>query len=107
LIVEGECINMIGFNFTHGWAVILGSFAKIALVLTALGIMLYMVKQADAVKHFGAVLGIVAVVMLAPGIMLNAWLVIPSWQRIALLAIGICIWQWRRPRRKSPKRDRH
>ena len=37
-------------NFMHGWAVLVGSLAMIALILTAFGIMLGMVKPADAVN---------------------------------------------------------
>jgi len=92
---------MIEPNLMHGWAVLLGS-----LVLLAFGIMLGMEKPADAMKHGGAVLGIIIILMLAPGIIVSAWLAIPLWQRAALLAIGTCIWLRRRPRRQSPKKDR-
>jgi len=97
---------MIESALMHWWVAILGSLAMIAFVLLASGIMLGMTKPGDAVKHGGAILGIIIALMFAPCIILNAWLAVPLWQRIALLAIGICIWQWRRPRRQSPKRDR-
>ena len=93
-------------NLMHGWAVILGSLATIASVLIAFEIMLGMGKPSDAVKHIGAVFGIIVVLMLAPGIIVSAWLTIPLWQRIALIAIGICIWQWLRAGRRSPRKDR-
>ena len=93
-------------NFMHGWAVLLGSLSLIALALMAFGIMLGMVKPADAVKHVGAILGIIIMLMLVSGIMLGAWLAILLWQRIALLAIGICIWQWRQPRRQARNKNR-
>ena len=95
---------MIESNLMHGWAVLLGSLGTIALVLMAFGIMIGMEKPADAMKHGGAILGIIIVLMVAPGILVNSWLAIPLWQRIALVAIVICIWQWRRPRRQSSKR---
>ena len=97
---------MIESNLMHVWATLLGSLATIALVLMAFGIMLGMVKPAEAVRHCGAILGIIIVLMLGPGILLSAWLSISLWQRIAVLAIGICNWRWRQPRRKAGKKER-
>jgi hypothetical protein len=87
-------------NFMHDWVALLGSLAMIALILTALGLMVGTVKPADAVKHIGAILGIVIVLMLTPGILANAWSGMSLWQQIALVTIGIGLWQWRRPRRQ-------
>jgi predicted tellurium resistance membrane protein TerC len=87
-------------NFMHGWVVFMGSLATIALILTAFGLMLGIVKPADAVKHVGAILGIVIALMLVPGALVSAWSSLSLWQRIALAAIGIGVWQWRRPRRQ-------
>jgi hypothetical protein len=91
---------MSGSNFMHGWVALLGPLAMIALILTALGLMIGIVKPADAVKHIGAILGIVIVLMLTPGILANAWSGMSMWQQIALATIGIGLWQWRRPRIK-------
>ena len=87
-------------NIMHGWVDLLGSLATIALILTAFGLMLGIVKPADAVKHVGAILGIVIALMLVPGALVSAWSSLSLWQRIALAAIGIGVWQWRRPRRQ-------
>ena len=91
-------------NFMHGWVALTGSLATIALILTAFGIMLGIVKPADVLKHVGAILGIVIVLMLIPGVLVSAWSCMSLWQRIGLVAIGIGIWQWRRPRRQTRKR---
>ena len=97
--------NMTESSFMHGWVVLLGSLAMIALVLTAFGIMLGTVKPADAVKHAGAFLGIVIVLMLIPGILVNAWSGMSLWQQIGLVSIGVGIVLWRRPRPRSRERQ--
>jgi len=48
---------------------------------------------------------IVIVLMLTPGVLVSAWSGISLWQRIALAAIGFGVWQWRRPRRQTRKRN--
>ena len=91
-------------NFMHGWVALTGSLATIALILMAFGLMLGIVKPADALKHVGAILGFVIVLMLIPGVLVSAWLGMSLWQRIGFAAIGIGIWQLQRPRRQSGKR---
>jgi len=91
-------------NLMHEWVVLLGSLATIALILMAFGLMLGIVKPTDALKHVGTILGIVIVLMLIPAVLVNLWSGIPLWQRIALVAIGIGVWQWRRPRLQTRKR---
>jgi hypothetical protein len=84
------------------WVALLGSLAMIALILTAFGLMLGIVKPANAPKHIGAILGLTITLMLLPGVFVSAWLGMSLWQQVALVAIGIGIgiWQWRRPRRQ-------
>ena len=86
------------------WVSLTQSLAIIAIILTALGLMLGIVKPADALKHVGAILGIVVVLMLIPDVLLNLWSAISLWQWIGLAVIWIGIWQWRRPGRHSGKR---
>jgi asparagine N-glycosylation enzyme membrane subunit Stt3 len=85
----------------HGWMILLGLLAVIALVLMAFGIILGMVKPADAAKHVGAVLGIVIVLMLIPGILASAWSGMSPWQQIALIAIVTGAFSWRMSRRRT------
>ena len=89
---------MTGSNFMQGWLTLTGSLAMIALILTAFGIMLGIVKPTDALKRIGAILGIVILLLLIPGILVGVWATIPLWQRLALAAIGMGLWQWRRSR---------
>jgi hypothetical protein len=90
----------------HLWVTLTESLATIALILTAFGLMLGIVKPADALKHVGAILGIVIVLMLIPDILMNLWSNISLWQWIGLAAIAIGILQWRRPRRQPRKNRR-
>jgi hypothetical protein len=89
---------MSGSNFMQGWVALAKSFAIIALILTAFGLMLGIVKHADAVNRVAAILRIVIVLMLAPGILAGVWSAISLWQQIALMAVGIDVWQLRRLR---------
>jgi hypothetical protein len=84
--------------FMHGWATIIGSLAAIAIIVTALGVLLGVLKPADALKRIGAYLGIVILLMLIPGALINLWSVMSVWQRVALAAIGVAIWWLLRPR---------
>ena len=95
---------MNGSNFMQGWVALAGSVATIALILTAFGLMLGIVKPADALKHVGAILGIVVLLMLVPDVLMSLWSAISLWQWIGLAVIGIGVWQWRRPRRRAPQK---
>lgn len=47
--------------------------AAIAFILTAFGIMLGIVKPADALRRVGAILGIVVLLMVIPVTLVNVW----------------------------------
>jgi hypothetical protein len=85
----------------HAWVTLVESLATIALILTALGLMLGIVKPADAIKQVAAIAGALIVLMLIPQVLVNLWSAIFWWQWIGLAAIGICIWQWRCSRRQK------
>jgi hypothetical protein len=67
--------------------------------------MLGILKPADALRRVGAILGIVIVLMLIPGVLVSAWSGMSLWQQISLVAIGIGVLQWLRPRRQ-PRTNR-
>jgi hypothetical protein len=90
---------MSGSNFMHWWINLVGSFATIALVLTAFGLMLQIMRPADALKRIGAILGTVITLIFAPCILVNDWLGMTLWEKIGLVAIGVVVWQWRKARR--------
>lgn len=91
---------MNGAKFMQGWMSLTGSAAMFALILTAFGIMLGIVKPADALTRVGTILGVVIVLILIPGFVMSAWSGLSLWQRVGLVAIGIGFSQWLlRPRR--------
>jgi hypothetical protein len=97
---------MNGSNFMQGWVALAGSLAMIALILTAFGLMLGIVKPADALRRVGAILGVVMLLMVLPAVLVNLWSGMSLWQRLGMAALGIGVWQWRRPRRQTRKRSK-
>jgi putative effector of murein hydrolase LrgA (UPF0299 family) len=98
---------MNGSSFIQGWVALAGSLAMIALILTAFGLMLGIVKPADALRRVGAILGVAMLLMLLPAVVVNVWSSMSLWQQLGLAAIGIGISQWRKPRRqpRAKRRD--
>lgn len=82
---------MNGSNFMHWWINLVGSLATIALILTAFGIMLRIVKPDDVLKRIGAILGIVIVLMLMPGILVSAWSPCPCGNRSSSSRLGLAL----------------
>ena len=95
---------MNGPNFMQGWVALSGSVAMIALILTAFGLMLGIVKPADAFRRVAGILGVVMLLLVLPAVIVSIWSGISLWQRLALAAIAMGIWLLRRPRRESRKR---
>ena len=94
---------MIKTSLMQGWAVLVGSFAVISLILIALGLMVGIVKTADAPKRIGTIVSIVIILIVFPAFVASAWLALSLWQQIALVAFAVVIWQLRRPRRRMWK----
>ena len=97
---------MNGSNFMQGWVALAGSFTMIALILTAFGLMLGIVKPADALKRVAAILGVIMLLMVLPAVLVSIWSGMSLWQRLALAAIGFAVWHWRRPRRQTNNKSR-
>jgi hypothetical protein len=97
---------MNGSNFIHWLVALTGSVATIALILTAFGLMLGIVKPADALRRVAVILGVVMLLMVTPAIIVNVWTAMSLWQRFALAAIGLGFSQLFRPRRKARKRNK-
>ena len=88
----------------HAWVALTQSFAIIALALTALGLMLGMVKPASVLSHVAAIVGVVVALILIPVALVDVWAEIPFLQRVGLVAIGVGIWRWRRARWRTPQK---
>ncbi len=91
-------------NFMHGCASLVGSLATIAIILTALGIMLGLVKPADALKYGGVIVGIAIVFVLVVTVFVGLWSSMSLWQRAILVAIGFGVWRLRQERRQPRKK---
>lgn len=99
--------TMNGSNFIEGWVAVAGSVAMIALILTAFGLMLGIVKPADALRRVGGILGVVMLLLAFPAVVVNVWSSMSLWQQIGLVAIGTVVWQWMRPRRRTRNAKHH
>lgn len=95
---------MIETRFMQSWVHMIGSLAMIALILTAFGVMLGMVKPADSVKLIGAIVGILMVFLIIPGVVASAWLSMSIWQRLGLTLIGMAVLLLIRPKRPQKNR---
>jgi hypothetical protein len=78
-------------SFMHGWVALLESVATLALILTAIGLMLGVLKAAEVLKYIGSILAFVISLTILPGILLSAWTRMSLWQQIANMGIGIGI----------------
>jgi hypothetical protein len=87
---------------THSWFALLGSAAMLAVVLTALGLMIGLVKSADIQGKFGAIVGVFVVLTILPGILIGAWVRMSLGQQITLVGIGILVWL--RPHRRASRK---
>jgi hypothetical protein len=88
-------------SLMHSWVSLLGSLATIGIILTAIGLMVGIVKPADAMKNIGAILAIVIGLMVIPGILGSAWSAMALWQQLGLAGIGIGAVLWLRPRQRA------
>ncbi len=91
----------------HLWIVFTASLAMFALIITAFGLMLGVVKPVDAVRHLGSILASVIFLILAAVALSNLWADISAWQWLGLAAIGTGILFMRRRRTQSGKRSRN
>ena len=84
---------MNGLSFMQGWTMSVGSLAMIALILTAFGLMLGIVKPADALRRIAAILGVIMLLLVLPAVLVTIWSSMLLWQQLALVAIGVGLCQ--------------
>jgi hypothetical protein len=78
--------------------------AVIAIILTAVGLMLGIVKPATALRRIGIVAGIVILCTVVPGILAQAWNSLSVWQQLGVATIGAMIWLFLFPRSRMKSR---
>ncbi len=96
---------MNGSNLMQGWVALTGSVAMIALILTSFGLMLGIVKPSDALRRVAAILGVVILLLVLPGVLVSTWSSMSLWQRLGLAVFAIGFFLLLRPRRQP--RSRH
>jgi len=92
-------------DFSHGCMSILGSLALIAIIMTALGTIVGLVKPADALKYCVAIVGIVIVTVLIVSVLVGLWSSMSLWQRIILAVILFGVWRLRQERRQPRRKN--
>jgi Ca2+/Na+ antiporter len=91
-------------GFIVGSMSLLGSFAMIAIVLAALGLMIGVVKPSDALKHIMAILATFILLILILCALMSAWSGMSPWQKIGLAALCVFVGFLRRRRQKKSGR---
>ena len=71
----------------NGITQLIEGLAVIAIVVTAFGLMLRILKPADAWR-IGIIVGVVTALSILPQIVIHAWAAIPLWQQIGVLVLG-------------------
>ncbi|MFP5206453.1 MAG: hypothetical protein ACLGSH_13940 [Acidobacteriota bacterium] len=82
---------MIAGSVLNSVTAIVGMSATIAIIVTALGLILGMLKLADALKRIGTILGTVIALIVLTNILVNTWSHISAWQQLSLIAIGLML----------------
>lgn len=95
---------MDGTFVIHGWSQIVGSLATIAIIITALGTMLGLVKPADALKYSVAIVGIAIILVLLVSVLVGLWSSMFLWQKTILAVMVLTVWWLRRELRQPRKR---
>lgn len=78
----------------------------IAIIVTAFGLMLGVVKCGDALKLIGVIVSIVIMLASILAILESLWSGMLLWQRLGVASIGIGIWLLLRPPRQSSRAKR-
>ena len=82
---------MITGSVLNSVTAIVGMFATIAIMVTGVGLILGVLKSADALKRVGTILGTVVALIVLLNILVNTWSHISAWQQLSLIAIGLIL----------------
>lgn len=82
---------MIETNLMLGWAGIMESVALFAMAILAIGLIVSAVKPSDVVRHLGAILCVVILLLMLPAVMASAWSSMSYWQHLGDVILSIMI----------------
>ena len=101
----GGDVLMYGAFVIHGWSEIVGSLATIAIIITALGTTVGLVKPADALKYCIAIVGIAIVLVMLVSVLVGIWASMSLWQKAIVVLLVFAVW-WLRRERRHPRRTK-
>jgi hypothetical protein len=78
--------------------------AVIAIVLTAFGLMLGIMKPTAALRRIGIIAGIVVFFTVVPGVLAQVWTGMSVWQQLGVATIGAVTWLFLFPRSRTKSR---
>jgi hypothetical protein len=100
--------QMIVVDFMNGIVGIVGLLATIAIIVTAFGLMLGILKHADAFKRIGVIVGTVIALLILPQIVIGEWMALTIWHQIGIIVLVVSaflLFGWLRSRTgKGPAR---
>ena len=82
---------MIAGSVLNSVTAIVGMFATIVIIVMGIGLILGILKPADALKRIGTILGTVVALIVLTNILVNTWSHISAWQQLSLIAIGLIL----------------
>lgn len=82
---------MIIDRFFNSLMELLGSFLLVAIIVTAFGLILGMVKPTGACRRIGVIVGAVIALLVVLRIAASAWSAMTLWQQMAIAALGLLI----------------
>jgi hypothetical protein len=94
---------MIETNLMRGWVGIVESIALFAITVLAVGLILGAVKISDVMKHLGAILGVLILLLMLPAIIASVWSSMFDWEHlgIVIILIGLSIAALRKERKRA------
>ena len=91
-------------NVVQGCESIVGSLAVIAIIVTALGTMIGLVKSAEALRYCLVIAGIAIVLVMLVSVLVGLWSSMTAWQKAIVVVIVTTLLWLRRDRGKPRKR---
>ena len=92
---------MLVHGFLNGAMGVAGALAIFAIVATVLGLMLGILKPADAFMRIAFVAGVILLLSIVPSLFVSAWRNLTLWQKLGVATLAVAVWLRLRPRFKT------